>query len=130
MELDITHMVADADTMFDLSGSRLEHGQDAASITWSNSQAYGAEHPLLTTDAMREAARRHFAEYGAWSRDEIAAWSETELQGLMCQDVAAAIREMEVADDYVDYQRLSEQGTCSGRIYKGDDDRWYYYVGL
>jgi len=130
MELDITHMIEDAADMVELSGNRLEHGQNAGRITWNNSLAYGAAHPLLTTDEMRDAAREHFAEYGAWSRDEIAAWSETELQAIMCQDVAAAIREMEVADDYVDYQRLSEQGTCSGRIYKGDNDRWYFYVGL
>jgi len=129
MELDVTHMVDDADQMPMLSGSRMEHGQDAGAITWNNSKAYGVDRPLLTDDAMRDAARAHFREYGAWDEDEIAAWSEEDLQAIMCQDVATAIREMEVAEDYADYQRLCEQGTCSGRLYKGDNDRWYFYLG-
>jgi hypothetical protein len=78
---------------------------------------------------MRDAARAHFAEYGAWSEEEIAAWSEEELQAITCQEVAAQIREMEVAENYEDYQRLCEEGTCSGRLYKGDNDRWYCYFG-
>lgn len=130
MEIDVTHMVTDADDMIDLSGSRMEHGQDAGRITWDNSKAYGAEHPLLTTNDMRDAAREHFREYGAWSEEEIAEWSEEELQAIMCQDVAAAVREMEVAEDDEDYQRLCEEGTCSGRLYKGDNGRWYFYLGM
>jgi hypothetical protein len=130
MEIEVTHMIEDADSMVELSGSRMEHGQDAGRITWNNSKAYGAERPLLLNDAMRDAARAHFREYGAWSEEEIAAWSEEHLQAIMCQDVAAAIREMEVADDYEDYQKLCEAGTCSGRLYKGDDGRWYFYLGM
>ncbi|MEY9506922.1 hypothetical protein ABIE87_006480 [Bradyrhizobium diazoefficiens] len=129
-ELNVTHMVEEADSMFQLSGSRMEHGQDAGQITWNNSKAYGTDRPLLTTDEMRDAARAHFREYGAWSEEEIAAWSEEDLQAITCQDVAAAIREMEVADDYEDYQRLCEAGTCSGRLYKGDDGQWYFYLGI
>jgi hypothetical protein len=128
-ELNVTHMVEDADSMFELSGSRAEHGQDAGRITWNNSKAYGAERPLLTTDELRDAARAHFLEYGAWTENEVAAWSEEELQAIMCQDVAAAIREMEVAEDYEDYKRLCEAGTCSGRLSKGDDGQWYFYLG-
>ena len=79
MEIDVTHMVEDADSMVELSGSRMEHGQDARQITWNNSKEYGAGRPLLTTDEMREEARAHFREYGAWSEEEIAAWSEADL---------------------------------------------------
>lgn len=39
MEIDVTHMVDDADNMIELSGSRMEHGQDASRITWNNSKA-------------------------------------------------------------------------------------------
>lgn len=129
MELDVTNMVEDADSMSELSGSRAEHGQDAGRITWDNSCDYAAAMPLLTTDAQRDAARAHFRAYGAWDEDGINAWSERELQGIMAQDVASAIREMQVADTYEEYQALCEQGTCTGRIYKGDDGRWYYYLG-
>lgn len=129
MEIDVTHMVEDADSMFNLSGSRAEHGQDAGELTWNNSVAYGHDRPLLTSDAMRDAARAHMKEYGAWSEDEIAAWSEDELQGIICQDVACAIREMEVAEDYDAYVKLCEAGTCSSRLFKGDNERWYFGLG-
>lgn len=130
MELDVTHMVEAADDMPMLSGSAMELGQDAGRITWNNSVAFGREHPLLATDDMRDEARAHFREYGAWSEEEIAAWSEEELQGIMCQDVAAAIREMEHDDTYEDYLERCEQGSCSGRLYRGDDGRWYFYLGV
>ena len=126
MELDVTHMVEDADVMYMLSGSRVKHGQDAARITWSNSKVYAQHTPLLTTDEEREAARRHFKEYGAWSEEEIAAWSEEELQAIMVQDVAAAIREMEAHD-------TSEAGydeNYMGCLGLGGDGRWYYYLGI
>lgn len=128
MEIDVTHMVEDAGNMIYLSGSRAEHGQDAGKITWSNAQVFGAKHPLLTTDAMRDAARKHFAEYGAWSDDEISAWSDADLQAIMVQDVAAAIREME-GMDADEYRQACEDGTCSGRLGQGDDGRWYFYLG-
>ena len=130
MELDVTHMVDDADEMPNLSGSRAELGEDAGKITWNNSTAYGTNHPLLSTDEMRDAARAHFKEYGAWEAAEIAAWSEAELQGIMCQDVAAAIREMEGTDSYDEFQKGVEEGRYSGRLYKGDNGRWYFYVGM
>lgn len=129
MEIDVTRMVEDADEMPMLSGSIAELGQNAGQFTWSNSVEYGKDQPLLKTDDARDAARAHFAEYGAWSREEIAAWSDEELQGITCQDVAAAIREMEIADTYEEYVALCERGTCSGRLYKGDNGRWYFYLG-
>lgn len=129
MELKVTHMVEDADNMIELSGSRMEHGQDAGRITWDNSKAYGRDRPLLTTDEERDEMRAHFRGYGAWSEEDIAAWSEEELQAITCQEVAAQIREMDVAEDYEDYQRLVERGTLSGRLYKGDDGEWYCYFG-
>jgi hypothetical protein len=128
MELNVTHMVDDQENMIELSGSRVEHGQDAARITWNNSKAYGADHPLLTTDEMRDAARAHFREYGAWTEEEIAAWSEEELQAITCQDVAAAIREMEAyANRMDDWQANADN---SGRVYRGGDGQWYFYLGI
>jgi hypothetical protein len=130
MEINVTHMVEDADHMIELSGSQAEHGKDASRITWNNSKAYAADRPLLTTDEQRDVARAHFRDYGAWSAEEIEAWSEEELQAITCQDVAAAIREMEVAHgDDTEYERLCEAGTLSGRLTKGDDGQWYFYLG-
>ena len=130
MEIDVTHMVENANQMSELSGSQMEHGRDAGSITWNNALEYGREQPLLTTDEERDAAREHFVHYGAWSREEIAAWSEDELQGIMCQDVAAAIREMEHYPDPDEYREARERGECSGDLYQGDSGRWYFYLGI
>jgi len=130
MELDVTHMVEAADSMFLLSGNRIEHGQDAGQITWNNSKKYGREFPLLATDEQREAARAHFKEYGAWSEKEIAAWSEEHLQAMMVQDIAAAIREMEHYATFKDYEGAVGNGDVGGSLYQGDDGRWYYYLGF
>jgi hypothetical protein len=125
MELDVTQMVEAADSMFLLSGSKVEHGQDAGRITWNNSKVYAHYNPILTTDEQREAARAHFKQYGVWSEEEIAEWSEGELQAIMVQDVAAAIREMEAYDTLEEYAEA-----CGGRLYHGNDSRWYYYLGF
>lgn len=128
MELDVTHMVEDCDDMPMMSGSIAELGANAPKITWNNSVAYGAMHPLLTTDDMKDEARAYFAGFGAWSREDIAAWSEAELQGIMCQDVAGAIREMEACESPEDYEKRCEAGTCSGNLHRSAD-KWYFYVG-
>lgn len=128
-EIDITHMVEDADRMPMLSGSVAELGTNAGRVTWNNSVAYGSERPLLTDEDEKDAARDHFAGYGAWSREEIDAWSDEELQGITCQDVAAAIREMECCDTYEEYAEGVEQGRFSGRLYRGVNGRWYFYLG-
>ncbi len=129
MEIDVTHMVDDSDEMPLLSGSVAELGQNAGPFTWNNSKDYGKAHPLLKTEDDRDEARRWLKEFGAWSEDEIAAWGEDDLQGIICQFIAGDIREMEVAEDYEDYQRLAEAGTVSGNLYRGDDERWYFYLG-
>ena len=85
-EITVTHMMEECDNMVSLSGSRCEWGENASDITWRNSTAYGAEHPLLTTDELRDAARSHFREYGAWSQEEIdAAASAMKVTGLGSQ---------------------------------------------
>ena len=129
MEIDITHMVDGADDMPTLSGSQAELGPDAGKITWNNSKAYAAEHLLLTDDTMRDNARRYFKGFGAWSADEIAAWSDLELNALVTQEVASWIRQMERFDSDEKYLAAAEQGSVSGSLYKGDDGKWYAYIG-
>jgi len=129
MELDITEMVDGADDMPCLSGSVAELGKDAGKITWNNSKAYAAEHVFLTDDDMRQDARDYFKGFGAWSADEIAAWSDLELNALVCQYIAGSIREMEHFDSDEEYLDAAREGRVSGCLYKGDDGRWYAYIG-
>lgn len=129
VEINVTAMVEDEDHMPILSGSRAELGDEAGAITWKNSVEYGRKHPLLKTDDERDAARHHFRSYGAWSQEQIDAWSEDELQGIVCQDVAAAIREMEAFASFEEFQAASEAGRVSGRLSRGDDGQWFFYLG-
>ena len=129
MELDITHMVDDCDDMPTLSGSQAELGPDAGKITWNNSLAYAEKHLLLTDETMRQNARDYFKGFGAWSADEIAAWSDAYLNALVTQEIASRIREMEHFDSDEEYQKAAKQGQVSGMIYKGDNGRWYAYIG-
>lgn len=129
MELNVTHMVEALNDAPPLVGSIAQYGPNAAKMTWDNSKAFAAVHPLLTTDNERDAARAHFAEYGAWSREEIAGWSEAELQAIVCQEVAHEVSEMEMFDTPEEYSEASEEGAVSGRLYQGSDDQWWCYFG-
>jgi hypothetical protein len=129
MELNVTHMIDSVNDSPPLVGSIAQYGPNAARMTWDNSKAFGRAHPLLKTDAERDAARAHFRSYGAWDDAEIAAWSEEELQGIACQEVAHQISELEMFDTEEEYLEASESGAVSGRLYKGDDGEWYCYFG-
>jgi len=123
IEIDVTHMMDD--DMGLLSGSIAELGESAGRITWRNSCQYAADHPLLTDDQLDE-ARDYFREFGAWDDAEIDAWTPEEVQGIVVQEVAARIREMEHYDSYEDYQAAAERGSVSGSVYRGDDGRFYF----
>lgn len=129
MELDVTHMVENADDMPELFGSVAELGQNAAKYTWNNAKAYAEDKPLLTNDDMRDNAREFLKGFGAWEAEEIAAWTDTELNALIVQFIAGDIREMEAFDSEEEYREASENGQVSGRLGKGDNGRWYFYVG-
>lgn len=124
-ELDVTHMVTDADWMPYLSGSVAELGDRAGALTWENSQNYAAKAPLLSNDRLDD-AREYFACMGFG--DDARQWSDAETQAAMIQDVASAIREMEAYEDYASYEVASEKGQVSGQLYKTDTNQWYFSV--
>lgn len=129
MELDVTHMVNDADDMLMISGSIAELGQNAAKLTWRNAQQYASSNILLTDETALDAARDWFKGFGVWEDNEIAAWSDAEVNALVVQFIAGEIREMEVYDSMEEYQKASEGGQTSGRLSTGDGGRWYFYLG-
>ena len=131
MELDITEMMADCDYMPMLSGSCLELGDNAGAITWNNSKAYAEKHPLLHTPEAISEARDYFLALGAWSLDEIAAMPDSDIQALMVQDVAAAIRELEHYDCFDAYEIASQKGQTHGQIFRvleGDTHKYYFQM--
>lgn len=130
MDIEVTRMMEAIEDAPPLVGSVAELGRDAGRITWNNSKAFGREQPLLDTEAQRDAARDHFRGYGAWDDETIDNWSEEELQGIMVQEVAHAIREAgDALNDAEEYRRLCEEGTLSGRLYCDDEGKWWFYLG-
>lgn len=132
MEIDITEFFETAEA-FDYSASAADLGQDAGKITWRAAvdDATNVYPGLLDTEEKRDAWRDDLRGFGAWEDEEIAAWSEDELTALLIQFISGDIREMEdlCGDDWEAYRVLQERGTCSGRLYRGDDGRVYFYIG-
>jgi hypothetical protein len=133
MELDITQFFREAGWI-DYSASRAEIGDDAGPVTWRAACEDADEWSILTSDQAREAFRHHVRGYGAWSEEEIAAWSDTELNALCMQCIAGDAREvpgMSCAEDWdwEEYERLAQEGTISSRLFEGIDGRVYYYIG-
>jgi hypothetical protein len=134
MEINISRFFNEAEASgcaADYSASAAELGQDAGRITWNNANRDSSTFNLLDDEEKREAWREDVKGFGAWEEDEIAAWSDKELNALFLQFVSGDIREFEslCGDDWQEYERLVEQGTCSGRMYRGDDGNVYFYVG-
>jgi hypothetical protein len=108
MELNITSL-ADVDAP-QYSASCMEMGQDAGRITWAANVADAPD--LLDTDEKKEAARDHFKSYGAWTAEEIAAWTDRELNAILHQDIMAAVREAPAILD--------------GITFHMDEGEWFY----
>jgi hypothetical protein len=137
MQLNITTFFNSDVDMSDISGSRMEHGDDAARITWNNAKEATRSHvpPLLDTEEKLDAMRDHVRGFGAWSRDELAEYSAEDLNALLLQFIAGDIREVCSPDDmtadswWKEYESGCERGTYAGRMYRGDDGLVYYYLG-
>lgn len=124
MELNITHFFNTAEPRY-YSASQAELGPDAGRITWENARDSG--YNLLDTDDKREAARQHFAGYGAWTEEEIAAWSDVELTAITIQDISAAMRDF--SGDWAEYEKQADAGQVSGALFRGDDGEVYFQLG-
>jgi hypothetical protein len=135
MEIDITTLTTEAD-MFEFSASMAERGMNAGPETWANAKAEAEARPILSDDQLPE-FRDYMRGFGAWDADEINAWDATECNALFVQFVAGDLREAESlcpgdgpgGIDWEAYAKLAEEGTCSGRIYPGDDGKIYAYIG-
>lgn len=131
MEIKISKFFEECAPM-DYSASVAEIGQDAGRATWSAACDDAPDYDHLDTEEKREAFRTYVGDFGAWSDDEIAAWSNVELGALFLQMVAGDIREAGLdtsAPDWEEYENGAEAGAHGGRIFRGDDGQIYYYVG-
>lgn len=133
MELNISSFFATV-TPCELSGSVAEMGAHAGALTWSASCKASTHHPLLTTDEQRDAFRAWVESSGGWTTEEIAAWSDLELNALLLQWIAGDLREMGIdestdAIDWADVERGQNDGQYPSNIFRGDDGSVYFSLG-
>lgn len=91
MEIDITRFLAEAAPM-DYSASVAEIGQNAGRDTWNAAIEDSPDFMMLDDDEKRDAFRAYVRGFGAWSDEEIAAWSDVELNALFIQIISGDIR--------------------------------------
>lgn len=88
MEIEVTAFVRDADPSdYSKPGYADPSGGTGP---WQAAVAAGQTYPMLDTPEKLEAMREYAAGFGAWSRDELADWSDAELNALLIQLVSAA----------------------------------------
>lgn len=112
----------------DLFGSVATHGKDAAKVTWSASVEAAKTNALDLSEDDREGARKYFEGFCAWEADEIASWTDEELDALILQYASGDLSEAQslcagdgLADiDWTEYEALAEQGTIGGNLFEND----------
>lgn len=122
-EVDVTCLVSEVDP-FDLSHSAAEAG---APNQWSDALEIAEGRTLPGLDV--EDAKAFFEGFGAWDREEIAAWTDQEVVALTLQFAAGDLRELQslapgkgLGDiNWKRAERLSEAGTVGGRVYASGD---------
>ncbi len=126
MEMNVTNVVNGIRPM-NYSASIMEIGQDAGTITWSNA-IDDSDHLIQGYD--RAATIEHFADYGAWSGDELNASDDTELKAMLLQEIAAEMREHDITT-FWDKEQWGEYMNSDnvGRLFMGDDEQIYFYIG-
>ena len=123
MELDVTHLLEEDCQQFSASMAEGFTGPE----TWNNSKENAEEKPLLTDPAHLDEARAFFGEFGieGWGSQ-----NDLDTNALLLQFIAGDIREMQslFKDDIDGFKKASEDGTVSGRLYPGDDGKWYFSI--
>lgn len=130
MELNITNFFNNAAPM-DYSASVAEIGEGAGQATWQAAIDDSPDYPLLSSDSEREEARRYFQGFGAWEKDEIAVWSDTDLNALLIQYIAGSIRESGLTpksstDEWAVYEA---DENIAHDIFRAADGQIYVYIG-
>lgn len=130
MEINITKFFTDADPL-DYSASVAELGHNAGAITWraacEDADNFG---PMLDTPEKLQAMRDFARSSGGWDADEIAAWTDIELNALFVQWVAGDIREVPGMTpnswDWDAYEALTQTGTVPSHMFRDDHGQIYF----
>src|SRR3990167_2267778 len=120
MEIDITDFFNQCAPM-DYSASSAELGDSAGADTWRAACDDAPEYNMLDTDEKRQAFRDHIDGYGAWSDNEITAFSDLELNALLMQFIAGYIREADLDGTATDWEAYESDDNLAHNIGLGYD---------
>lgn len=140
MYIDITSVVLDVDT-WPLSGSVSTHGPNAGPRTWAASMEEATRTVLLDTPEKLDALRDYMRGLGAWDDDEIDAWDAQHCNAMFLQSISLDMREMGMDDvewsdeeearaAWAEIEKRQEAGEIPSNIFRGDDGRFYFYLGI
>lgn len=131
MELDITALFNECEP-HRYSASRYELGERAGEITWANALEAADDYMFVDRNTRPDIVA-YVGSFGSWSIEEIAGWTDVELNALVVQFVAGDMREgalYAVDDDgewnWDAYYEAAQAGQVASRMFKGDDGRIYY----
>jgi hypothetical protein len=131
MEINITTLL-DLDC-WQISHSRHEGGQEAGRNTWRAAIGQAEETPLLNTEEELQAMRDFARSSGGWDKEEIAAWSHTEVNALFLQWIAGDCRQLGADSlkdiDWEEARERQEQGQAPSNIFRADDGSLWFYLG-
>ena len=115
----------------DYFASVAEIGASAGPDTWRAACEDSPDYMILDTDDKLQAMREHVRGFGAWSDEEIAAWTDTELNALLLQCIAGDIRESCLSDGgtWAEYYEQGKQGIVSCTLFADDNGAVYYTIG-
>ena len=133
MELDITDFFLRCDNPQQYSASKAEYGDRAAQITWENACCDSRRSLLFKTSDEVIAVRDYFKGMGVWTEDEIVEWPLEELNAILIQDIAGAMREGNLTcnatqEDWDNYSVLAVDGQVPGNLFNTEDGRVYYNI--
>lgn len=121
----------DAATPSRYSASKAEIGENAGPVTWGNAVKDSSKWSFLDTDEKRDRFRDWISGYGAWSKEEIDAWSDLELNALFVQWIAGDMRECGMHkgmddEEWVEITVKQVKGTYPSNIYRTEDGQVYF----
>ena len=132
MELNVTAILNH--DLWPCYGSVATHGTNAGASTWAAAKKTSND-AMIVSDENRDGLRCHFESYGAWDSEEIAAWTDLELNALIIQDVCSALSDVGLDLDTLDELTQCEiiealnNENCDGRLFLCDDGEYYFYIG-
>lgn len=92
------------------------------------------DYMILDDEEKREAFRAHVKGFGDWTDEEIAAWSDRELNALLLQMISGDIRESNLPDNigqikwslaWEEYYEQIGAGQVSGRLFEVNGEVFY-----